>query len=173
MNPELQQQLLGELSQAGLMWNVSPNRESQGQAMLRWLPVVNLAVANIELGISSDAHWVRVNTQSVTVFNTGKPCVFLLPVLEIEILEVRNQLRRGLEARHLSTEFIKAFPFEDVVCTGLESHSEHWTALALRWAERLPISPRLQAALHILTTEGPTQKLRHVGQKLLAKQRKS
>jgi len=58
----------------------------------------------------------------------------------------------------------------DVVCTGLESHSERWAALALKWAEQLPTSPKLQTALRVLSTNGPTQKLRHAGQNQLAQQ---
>jgi hypothetical protein len=91
--------------------------------------------------------------------------------LEVNLDEVRQLLGHGLQARGLSTEFVKVFPFEDVVATGLESHSERWVGLALKWAEQLDAS-RLQNALGALATNGSTQKLRHAAQKLLARQRK-
>jgi hypothetical protein len=171
INDELHKRLITELSRPGLPWKTSPNHESQEQATLQWLPIVNLTAARIELGLSSDARWLRATSQSVTAFSPDKSPVFLLPVLEIEFNEVRRLIERGLEAKGLFAEFVKAFPFEDVVCTGLESHSERWAALALKRAEQLPTSPKLQTALHVLATNGLTQKLRHAGQNLLARQR--
>jgi hypothetical protein len=93
--------------------------------------------------------------------------------LEVTLDEARRLLEQGLLATGLSTDFIAAFPIEDVVVTGLESPSEHWSALALKWAEQLPPSPKLQTALQSLVTHGPTQKLRHEAQRLLARQRRS
>lgn len=171
MNNELHKRLVAELSQQGLPWKTSPNHESQELTTLQWLPIVNLTAARIELGISSDARWLRATSQSVTAFSPDKSPVFLLPVLELEFSEVRRLIEHGLQAGGLSAEFVNIFPFEDVVCTGLESHSERWVALALKRAEQLPTSPKLQTALHVLATNGPTQKLRHAGQNLLTRQR--
>ncbi|GEM_PF-2814369 len=173
MNNELHQKLLAELSRPGLPWKTSPNRETQEQAALQWLPIANLTEARIELGISSDARWVRVAPQSVTTFSPEKSCVFLLPVLEVQLEDVSRRLERGLQASGLSSEFLKVFPFEDVVAAGLESHSEHWTSLALKWAEQLSASSKLLRALQTLRTNGPTQPIRHAAQKLLARQRRS
>ncbi len=173
MNRELQQRLQAELNRPGLPWKMSPNHEAQQQPELQWLSIANLATARIELGLSSDARWVRAASQSVTAFSPDKPCVFLLPVLEVSLDEACRLLERGLQASGLSAEFVKVFPFEDVVATGLESHSEHWTSLALKWAEQLPASSKLQSALQTLRTTGPTQKIRHAAQKLLARQRRA
>jgi len=173
MNRELQERLLAKLSRHGLPWNTSPNHETEAQATLRWLSIANLTAARIELGLSSDARWVRVTSQSVTAFRDDKPCVFLLPVLEVDLGEVHRVLEQGLQAKGLSEEFSSVFPFEDVVTTGLESHSEHWTSLALKWAEQLPESPKLQSALQSLASNGPTQTIRHAAQKLLARQPRS
>jgi len=172
MNRELHERLLAELSRPGLPWKTSPNHEAQEQAGLRWLPISNLTTARIELGLSSDARWLRAASESVTAFSSDKPCVFLLPVLEVELDEARRLLARGLEASGLSAEFLKVFPFEDVVATGLQSHSEHWTSLALKWAEQLPASSKLQSAVQTLRTSGPTQRIRQAAQKLLARQRR-
>jgi hypothetical protein len=109
----------------------------------------------------------------VIVFLPDKPCVFLLPVLEVGLEEVRCRLEQGLQASGLSAEFLKVFPFEDVVVTGLESHSEHWISLALKWAEQLPATSRIQSALQALRFTGPTQKIRHAAQELLAQQRRA
>lgn len=172
MNRELHTRLLGELNRPGLPWETGQNHESQGRAILQWLPIANLTEARIQLGLSSDASWVRATPQSVTAFRSDKPCVFLLPVLEVGLEETHRQLERGLHASGLSTEFLKVFPFEDVVATGLESHSERWTSLALKWAERLPTSSKLLRALQTLGTNGPTQEIRHAAQKVLARQRR-
>ena len=173
MNRELYARLVGELGKPGLLWETGQDHESQERATLQWLPIAKLTDARIELGLSSNASWVRATPQSVTVFRSDNPCVFLLPVLEINPDELRQLLGHGLQARGLSTEFIRVFPFEVVVATGLESHSERWAGLALKWAEHLDASSRLQNALGALATNGPTQKLRHAAQKLLARQRKS
>jgi hypothetical protein len=97
------------------------------------------------------------------------PCVFLLPVMEVNLAEVRQLLISGLKSIGLSPEFVKLFPFEDIIATGLESHSERWTSLALRWAQQSEASARLRTALGILATNGRTQKLRHSAKKLLAR----
>ncbi|MEI7731572.1 MAG: hypothetical protein WCO56_18505 [Verrucomicrobiota bacterium] len=172
MNQELQQRLLAALARPGLAWKTSLNHEIHEQASLQWLPIANVTTANIELGIASDACWLRATSHSVTRFSEGKPCVFLLPVLEVEIHELVRLFEYNLQKKGLSTEFVKTFPFEEVVSTGLESHSEHWTALALKWAEQLPPSSKLQASLSVLASNGPTQKIRQAGQKLLAQQQK-
>ena len=173
MNRELKPQLLDNLGRPGWPWKTSQNHDSQERAMLQWLPVADLAAARIQLGLSSSASWVRATPQSVTVFEPDKPCVFLLPVLELDLNEVRRLLERGLQETGLSTEFLKTFPFEDVIVTGLESQSERWSSLALKWAEQLPVSTRLQSALDALITAGPTQTLRHAAQKLRARQRRT
>lgn len=144
-----------------------PDYEDQLRADLQWLPVVNFPSARIELGLASDGRWVVAAPHSVCAFSPDKPCVFLLPVLELDSGEARRALEQALLARRLSAEFVDLFPLEDVVATGLESHSEHWTALALKWAQQQPVSPRLQSALQTLKNNGPTQKIRHAAQKLL------
>ena len=173
MNRELQHRLQAELGRPGLAWKSSPRHESQEQTTMRWLPVANPPAARIELGISSDAWWVVPAPQSVTELRPDTPCVFLLPVLEVTLDEARRSLAQGLRAIGLTTEYLAVFPFDDVVATGLESSSERWAGLALKWAEQLPTSSRLQNALRSLISHGPTQKLRHAAQKLLARQRGS
>jgi hypothetical protein len=173
MNQKLQEELRAELTRPGLAWKTSPDYEDQLRTELQWLPVVNFAVARIELGLSSDGRWVVVAPRSVCAFSPDKPCIFLLPVLEVDLEEARRHLEQGLLANGLSTEFLKIFPFEDVVATGLASHSERWASLALKWAEQMPTSPKLQSASQMLRSDGPTQKIRHAAQKLLAQQRRS
>jgi hypothetical protein len=171
MNREPQAKLMGELDTPGLPWQISQDHESR--AVIKWLPIANLTQARIHLGLSSNASWVRGTQQSATIFQPGKPCVFLLPVLEVGLDELRRLLEQGLQASGLSIEFLQVFPFEDVAATGLESRSERWTGLALKWAEQLPISIRLQRALEVLKTNGPTQRIRQAAQKLLARKGRS
>jgi hypothetical protein len=56
--------------------------------------------------------WVRAASQSVTVFRSEKPCVYLLPILEVDLDDVRRLLERGLQEKNLSREFVRVFPFE-------------------------------------------------------------
>jgi hypothetical protein len=170
MNQELQSRLLSELGRLGLPWETGENHDVHGQGTIQWLPIANLTQARVQLGVSSGASWVRATPQSIAVFSSDTPCVFLLPVLEVALDEARRLLECGLQVNGLSTDFLKAFPFEDIVATGLESNSERWTSLALRWAEQLPTSSKLQRALQTLKANGPTQKVRHAAQKLLARQ---
>jgi hypothetical protein len=90
--------------------------------------------------------------------------------LELALDEMRRLLEQGLQATGLTTEFVAVFPFEDVVTTGLGSSSERWAGLALKWAEQLHTSPKLETAINSLANHGPTQKLRHAAQKFLARQ---
>jgi hypothetical protein len=93
--------------------------------------------------------------------------------LEISLDDLRRALELGLQKRGLSQEFTQVFPFDDIVATGLQSHSEHWAGLALKWAEHLSNSPRLLSALAALGKDGPTQRLRHDAQRLLARWRRA
>lgn len=173
MNQELKSRLLSELGKLGLPWESGENHDAQGQGTVKWLPIANLTQARVQLGVSSDGFWVRSTPQSIVVFSSETTCVFLLPILEVALDEARRRLEFGLQENGLSALFLNAFPFEDVVATGLGSHSEHWTSLALRWAEQLPKSSKLQHALQTLKANGPTQNIRHAAQKLLARQEKS
>lgn len=136
---------------------------------MSWIPVVTLDAARVRLGVSSDARWVRATQDSVAEFEPGANCVFLLPVMEVQLDEVLRRLREGLRAKALPEELLELFPLQDIVATGLESHSERWVRLALVWAEQVPASQNLIAALRKLVISGPTQRLRHAGQKLLAR----
>jgi hypothetical protein len=169
MNIELQSKLIQALASADMLWRADWRYGSPSKPMLKWVSVTRLDKPRIELGLSSEAGWVRITEAAVTEYKPGKPCVFLLPVLEIDLGDAHRALEQGVQARGLSTEFITVFPFEEVVATGLESHSEHWAGLALKWAEQMPSTPRLQNALQTMTKSGPTQKLRHAAQKLVTR----
>jgi hypothetical protein len=168
MNRELRQTLVADLKRLNLPWQISSGQNEQEE--LRWIRIANLHIARIEIGLSSDAQWLRIGPHSVTRFSNGKPCVFLLPILELPFDEAFRLLERGLHAHQLSSEFLKLFPFEDVVVTGLESDSEHWTSLALKWVEQRPLSDKLMHALQMLKQNGPTQKVRHAAQKLATRE---
>lgn len=173
MNDELHQRLLAELSQLGLPWETSQNHAANLDNRLRWLPIANLVVVRLSLGISSSAWWVALGPASVTEFKPATSCVFLLPILEISIEEARRVLEEALQAKGLPKDFLKVFPFDRIVTTGLEGHSERWATLALGWARALPESRELRTALEALAADGPTQKLRHAAQKVLSQNRRT
>jgi hypothetical protein len=165
MDPDRRRELAAELGNAAIPWKaVSGTVEG---SVIRWTPIALFETARLDLGISSNGWWVRATEQTAREFPAGQDCVFLLPILEVAPIEVHQRLLDGLRARGLSEEFVELFPFEDVVVTGLESQSEHWASLALRWAKTIGRSSRVERALAALADSGPTQKLRHAGRRLL------
>lgn len=173
VNTELQQRLIAELRRPGLSWKDSRDHVTNSDNYVRWIPVANLPAARLELGLSLNAMWVRVGSGSVTEFIPDKPCVFLLPILEIPFEEAHRLLMESLQAIGLSKDFLLTFPFEDILITASDSHSERWANLMLGWAKEMPNSTRLQAALERLAADGPTQKIKHSAQQLLVRQRKA
>jgi hypothetical protein len=164
MDPDRRRQLAAELGGAAIPWKtVSGMVEG---SVIRWTPIASLETARLDLGISSNGWWVRGTEQTAKEFPTGQDCVFLLPILESAPIDVRQRLLDGLRARGLSEEFVDLFPFEDVVVAGLESQSEHWASLALRWAKIIGRSSRVERALAELADSGPTQKIRHASRRL-------
>jgi len=160
-----------ELDRPDLQWQTSPRHEAPNES-LRWLLVADLVSSRIHLGLSSDGWWVAPGPRAATEFKPGIPLVFLLPILETPLDEARARLAEGLRQKLLTEKFLATFPFEDVVSCGLESHSNKWESLALKWAEQLPGSAKLQSVLQSAANRAATQTLRHAAQKLLASKRK-
>lgn len=169
MEHNLHTRLLHELDRAGLPWEKSQNHDPSERNVISWIPIAALANARIELGLSSDGSWVRKGSESVIVFESQTDYVFLLPVLEVNLDDLRQILGRGFQGRGLAPEFVQSFPFNEVVATGLESHSEHWVDLALKWAEQLDLSVLVKNALSSCASGGPTQRLRQAAKKLIAR----
>jgi hypothetical protein len=166
-----QNRLLSELHSSDLPWQTSCRHEAPEKS-LRWIPLAALETSSIQLGLSFDGWWVVPGPHTATEFRPGVRCVFLLPVLEVPLDEVRRVLAKGLQQKGLPEDLLAAFPFEDVVATGLESSSDYWVRLALTWAEQLPASEQLRDTLQTVATEGPTQKSRHAARTLLARKRR-
>lgn len=82
--------------------------------------------------------------------------------------EVHGLLKKDLLRVGLSEEFLKTFPFNEVVIEGLKSYSEHWIGLALEWVEAIPASTEIQNAVLILVNSGPSQELRHKAKRKFA-----
>jgi hypothetical protein len=163
--------LVRELDRPAFLWKMSQDHDSEG-SIIRWIPIANLVHARIQLGLSSTGLWVRTTPRSVTIFEPQTPCVSLLPVLEVKLNDLRRLLGEALQRVGLSRAFVGTFPFEDVAITGLTSCSEHWSGLALKWVEQLDVSVPLEDGLAALMASGPTQRLRHSAQKLIARRRK-
>ncbi len=172
INEGLQKQLLALIEELCPQWQAFPRHDTENKAILRWLPVAYIAAAKIQLGISSDAYWVRLTPQGAMEFKSDSSFVFLLPMLEIPFHEVIELIGNGLKQHGLSIKFLKGFPSENIAITGLSSCSEHWADLALNWTEQLPPTSNIQSALQTLAQGGPTQRLRHKAQKFLAQRHK-
>jgi hypothetical protein len=94
-------------------------------------------------------------------------------MLELPMSAARNSLEDALSAKALSKDFLALFPFEDIVITGLQSHSGYWSELAIEWAKKMLASPRVTEELEATVRQGPTQRVRHAAQKLLASHKKT
>jgi hypothetical protein len=169
---EMREKLATKLSKLELPWQVG-RIHAPGESPLRWIPVIDLKEARLRLGISSGAWWVVIGPGSITEFKPDVQPVFLLPILELPLEKVRRLIEEALQANSLPRELINIFPFEDVINTGLKSHSERWASLALERAKTWTFSSGLAAGLEALAKSGPTQKLRHGAQKVIADYRRA
>lgn len=165
MKDELKNELLMALSQLDAPWVEKTGYSSEGTG-LNWLTVAVLSDGRFRLGLTSHGLWARSTDAVVQTVDDKSACVFFLPVLE-NLPEVAcGKIIDGLRHYGLSEEFINLFPFEQIVIVGLNSHSEYWCTLALRWVLFIPRSDDLKDALEFLSKAGETQKIRHTAKKL-------
>ena len=163
MHDELPAALATLVSQLPLPWiTVAP----QAGPALDWLPIFAFAQGRVGVGLSPQGAWVQVHDQRVMPCIEGAALVALLPLLEMPLEQVRALLSEGLGRHGLPQAIGEHFPFAGVVATGLLSPSEYWTTLALQWAADGVRCATVQAALHTLSENGPTQKGRHRARKL-------
>ena len=150
-----------------LPWQTGQRHESSQPALIRWVLVADIPTARLQLGLSEFGRWVRASKTSVSEFEAGSSCVFLLPVLEMKADDIRRVLGEGLRGLGLPEGDAESFPFEDVVLTGLTSGSENWSNLALNWVRQIGVSDRMREALQVLAQNGPTQAIRHASMRIL------
>lgn len=168
MDSEIHEQLLSELRRPHIVWRRGARHGSAGSEPIDWIPISNIHQASIQLGLSSDGRWVRVTPRSVIEMRDEEPAVFMLPVLEVTLGEFQRLIEEGLKYQGMGGQLFGTFPVQEVTITGLESHSEHWEDLALKWAPHLTLTPRLRVALEKLARQGATQQLRHAARKMVA-----
>ncbi|TCI04834.1 hypothetical protein EZV61_02350 [Corallincola luteus] len=146
-------------------WNESPVDGDESKS-LKWVKVVTLDTLGLLLGISSNGRWLRVGSESVYEFDSKKSFMPLYPILEVVLKDVKFAIKRGLESQQLPADLLESFPFQDVVLSGINSGSEYWCNLSLKYVEQLPCDVVISKALDLCSKNGPTQKLRHQAKKL-------
>lgn len=97
--------------------------------------------------------------------------IYFLPILEEQLIEVKDVLQSGLAAMNFYGDIEKIFPFEGIIALGLKSASKHWIHLAIERASELSASGRLAGSLDEASTSAPTQRLRHEARRLAARMR--
>lgn len=150
-------------------WQTSPRHGDSSGADVKWIPIASLAPARVELGLSRDGSWVRAVSSSVSELRADELCPFFLPIMEMTLDDVRQLIRDGLVAHGLPMEVEGTFPYEEVVTTGLKSHSEYWVGLALAWAPQIPTSESLMETLGRAVESAPNQRSRHEALKVRAR----
>lgn len=138
----------------------------QEGSIIRWCPVADLESARLCVGLSFEGRWAAGCERTAREFCVEGDAVFFLPVLDVAPAYLHDQLLKGLTSRGISEEFVKMFPFEDVMVTALQSSSEHWASLALGWANASEGSAKVLAALGVAADGGPTQSIRHAARRL-------
>ncbi|ULH18190.1 hypothetical protein MF271_22225 (plasmid) [Deinococcus sp. KNUC1210] len=126
--------------------------------------VIGLASGPVAVGVVEN-HWVYKDVTGVLC-----PLEESAPQCLVTILEWGDALvpalRKGLVACGLDASLAATFPCDRGVRMGLTWPSEHWQALALQWVEREATAGHFLPELQTLTTEGRTQRIRHLARRL-------
>lgn len=146
-------------------WHTSPRHEQPDQ-LVRWQQAASLDVVGLQLGLTDAGCWVVVGPSSVTELRDGTGPVFLFPLLQMSREEALSTLRAELIARNLDLGALERFPVENLILAALESGTEHWSSMALAWAEAIEPTPRVAQALTSLAESGATQAVRHRARKI-------
>ncbi|MEX2964352.1 hypothetical protein [Microbulbifer sp. TYP-18] len=157
----MSQKLLSNVSS----WKESPVEGDEGRS-IRWIEVVALEALGLFLGLSYNGNWIRIGKESVYEFYAGQSYMPLYPILEAVLPDVKKALKDGLKSAQLPVELLESFPFQKVALSGLNSGSEYWCNLSLKYVEQLRYDEELVDALNACSKSAPTQKLRHQAKKL-------
>ena len=148
-------------------WNESPV-EGDESKFLKWIEVVTFGALGLLLGISCNGNWVRMGEESVYEFYAGQSYLPLYPILEAVLLDAKMSIKKGLESSQLPVELVESFPFHEVALSAMNSGSEYWCDLSLKYVGQLRYDEELVNALNVCSKNAPTQKLRHEAKKLRA-----
>jgi hypothetical protein len=141
-----------------------------GQA-IEWLPLFSPKEGR-GLGINLTGHWLTDwQTDSVVLVEAEQNAPLLI-FLEHSLGHVRTTLEQALTSLGRS-ELLQTAPYSPICLAGLKSGSEYWIALALSWADELPLDENLCAGLELVVNEPKaSQKSRHHAQRLLGRSRR-
>jgi hypothetical protein len=173
--------LLGELRRIGqVRWRCSPERgvEAGSSHGMNWIPVALLKPIpdgpELELGLTEDGQWVRPAAEnSVIVASSPKSYLFFFTLLEMSHQQARETLEREFTTHGIDREWVRFFPFEQLVASALTSGSKFWPDSALPSLDTMEISDIIRDALDVLQKNGKTQQQRHAARRLLKKCRQS
>lgn len=152
-------------------WENSLSHNSDNIEIIQWLPLLQIS-PEFSLGLVKNGCWVKDSGVSVTIFEPGKPMVFLLPCLELKYDDFRSMIESAFLRLGLSKELAYTFPSSDLVCIGLTIDSKYWSELALNWAEAIRFDEKVKQALIQAGGSGSTQKIRQRAKKILRDQQR-
>jgi hypothetical protein len=159
----MNRELLSQVSS----WKESPVFGEESKS-LKWIDVVTLEALGLMLGLSCNGNWVRISKGSVYEFYAGQSYMPLYPILEGVLLDIKMAIKSGIESAQLPVDLLESFPFKEVTLSAMNSGSEYWCSLSLKYVEQLQNDKELVDALGMCSKNAPTQKLRHQAKKLKA-----
>src|SRR3990170_694307 len=167
---DLEQQLKAVV---GERFTVARVRSQPDGEAVRWVLVASVkplaAGPVLEIGLTEDGRWVVAAADgSVVDVEALENYLPLFPLLEMPIVEARENLEGEFKKRGLNEEWLLFFPFEAMVAAALTSRSKSWSNFALRWLDKLGPSETLCAAVDVVRRTGMTQQLRHQAARILA-----
>jgi hypothetical protein len=149
------------------MWLPSIVKQDEGIEQAKWLPVLDLKKSGHRLGFDASGVWLVETGPGRAVSAAGAHYIPLLPVLELEPLEVeesvtRTGIRVGIPG------LMDHFPINEILLTAARGTSSYWVSRALSWAEGNRVSDAVRERLaRVAYAPWAAQDVRHRARRLL------
>ena len=162
MNRESLANLL--MSLTPLPWRRSRFREGPKREA-RWVPVFDLHGHGLPVGLTDGGAWVIESVEGLVPLDSKPGLDSLLECLYSPLQQIRERLRRGIQALGLPVESLASFPFVELVAYALD-FSPFYAELAIEWLEEGSVHeellPLLQSVLDAGGSRFPEQLLDRV-----------
>jgi hypothetical protein len=155
-----------------LPWKASTIRgENQ---LVCWLPIIDLSGNDHYFGLIKEGFWVADTCDQLVKLDKNSSFVPLLPMLEFQCEDFLTELKNSFKSWGLPITMVSYFPLLEGIICGLETMSNYWAKLALKWLESceelqmLPLIPFLEK-LYLANNKQVSQQVRHKSQRILKK----
>lgn len=137
--------------------------------------IINLFECNdveVAVNLNNSKEWYfKKNDKEIIInsdeFNDSK--LLWLPILNCDYKVFQKNLKNGLKERDIQPDLEFLFPYRPLLYTALNSNSEYWISLALKWIEEGVEYKGCEGLLfNISRNKRITQSIRHKALKLYA-----